>query len=74
MYLWDIFYFYQGSSGLVSYGMHIVLCFAKLEGQGQRRGTSEGFGPCKMMVTGPRRASGREQGEGESAKKCSPSG
>lgn len=46
VYLWDIFYFYQGSSGLVSYGMHIVLCFAKLEGQGQRRGTSEGFGPC----------------------------
>lgn len=27
-----------------------------------------------MMVTRPRRASGREQGEGESAKKCSPSG
>ena len=26
--------------------MHIVLCFAKLEGQGQRRGTSEGLGQC----------------------------
>ena len=46
MYLWDVLYFYQGSSGLVSYGALKQDGLAKPEGQGQRRGATEGLGPC----------------------------
>lgn len=44
MYLWDVLYFYQGSSGLVSYGTLKQDGLAKPEGQDQRWGATEGLG------------------------------